>query len=247
MKLTRGEWLLLFTSANLMFVTLDVWIAHSYNAFGEWMEYVPVFVCPAVGAACAAAFRFPRATAAAQIGLGLMIVMGAAGFYFHLESQFLTRPSLRSLVYSAPIAAPLVFCGLGLTGFVALAYDRRGGWMPLMIAGGFLGNFALTVFDHAQNGFFYALEWAAVLVAAFGAFYFALLFWRGRTSAADRKAILVYAALAVVTGLAGGVAHMIGVSHMPADTLVERLVFGPPLFAPFLFTDLAALAVIVYA
>lgn len=247
MRPARSEWLLLFTSANLLFVTFDVILAHSFNRFASAWEYLPLVVCPSTGVLCAAAFKVPAMASTARWALGVLFVMGAIGFYLHLESQFLTSPSLKSLVYTAPIAAPLIFCGLGLTGLAALDYERWSGWMPLLIAGGFFGNFALAVLDHAQNGFFYGLEWVATFVAAFGVFYFALIFWKGKIGEGERAAALAYAGISAVTGIVGFVAHVSGVLHTPADSLVERFVYGPPAFAPLLYADLAALVVIVHA
>ena len=40
-------------------------------------------------------------------------------------------------------------------------------WVLLLTLGGFVGNFALALLDHAQNGFFYPSEWVGVVASAF--------------------------------------------------------------------------------
>ena len=40
--------------------------------------------------------------------------IGIWGLVFHLNSQFFTDFTIKSLVYTAPFVAPLAFCGLGL-------------------------------------------------------------------------------------------------------------------------------------
>ena len=39
-------------------------------------------------------------------------------------------------------------------------------WVILLAAGGFVGNFVLSLADHAQNGFFYPSEWIGVVAGA---------------------------------------------------------------------------------
>src|SRR5947199_7378174 len=41
-------------------------------------------------------------------------------------------------------------------------------WVVLLAAGGFMGNFVLSLADHAQNGFFYPSEWIGVVSGAVG-------------------------------------------------------------------------------
>ena len=73
---------------------------------------------------------------------------------------------------TAPFAAPLSYAGLGFLLLLNRTESPHsagyGQWVTLLAAGGFAGNFALTLADHAQNGFFHASEWLAVLAAAFG-------------------------------------------------------------------------------
>jgi len=63
---------------------------------------------------------------------------------------------------SAPFAAPLAYAGLGLlvllNRMVPAESPEWGWWIVFLALGGFAGNLALSLTDHAQNGFFNALE-----------------------------------------------------------------------------------------
>ena len=84
--------------------------------------------------------------------------IGIWGMIFHLNSQFFADFTIKSLVYTAPFVAPLAFCGLGLLLLMNRMVHREslewGQWVVCMTLGGFLGNFLLSLCDHAQNGFF---------------------------------------------------------------------------------------------
>ena len=41
-----------------------------------------------------------------------------------------------------------------------------GPWVTFLALGGFIGNLALTLADHAQNGFFFRSEWIAQKTSA---------------------------------------------------------------------------------
>ena len=111
----------LFAVANLAFLTLDVFIAHSINAFHYPIERIPV----AFGVGGAAVLLVALAIDAfdlrgrASRGAGYVvgaasILVGVAGLFLHLRSTFFDTQTLASLVYTAPFAAPLSFAGLGL-------------------------------------------------------------------------------------------------------------------------------------
>ena len=67
---------------------------------------------------------------------------------------------IQSLTYSAPFVAPLAYTRPGISAgdepHGRLAVERSGRqWVLLFTLGGFVGNFVLTLSDHAANGFFY--------------------------------------------------------------------------------------------
>lgn len=249
--LDRPFLLELFILSNIAFLILDVYVAHSVNDFRHWAEWIPVYFAAAATLALLASLarsaRFYEGLArwvGFVVGWGC-IVVGIAGLLWHLESQFFQRMTLRNLVYSAPFAAPLSFAGLGFL----LLLNRQvphetldwGRWVLFLAWGGFVGNFALSLADHAQNGFFYWTEWIAVIVSALAVGFFIVVVLRLR----DRMLHLIgfgVLALQAVTGLLGFYFHARADLQGPAESLMDNIIFGAPVFAPLLFADLALLA-----
>jgi hypothetical protein len=166
---------------------------------------------------------------------------------FHLESSFFAEQTLHNLVYSAPFVAPVSYVGVGLLILLLGSKDAAdpatfGPWILVLALGGFIGNFALSLLDHAQNGFFRATEWIPVSAAALAiGFLVAAL---ARPGAIPRRVCLAVMSLEVVVGLAGFVLHVMADLARPASALLDRFVFGAPAFAPMLFSDIALLAAI---
>ena len=242
-------WVEAFCIANLAFLVLDVWIAHAVNEFAERVEWVPV-VFSGVGAAALVLGKLPRRpgldrAVGLAVGFGA-IAVGLAGMVLHLEGTFFARTTLASLVYTAPFAAPLAFAGIGLVLVLdrVVPADTRAWrlWVLLFALGGWGGNFALALADHAQNGFFHASEWipvvaSAVAVGALAAPFFA------RVGARYLRACLGLMALEVGVGVAGFALHVLANADRPGDP-AARFIHGAPAFAPLLFADLAVLAAI---
>lgn len=239
-----------FVILNLAFLTLDVYIAHSVNAFAKRMEWVPVLFSAAAALALTLALVTSRRTGFSGLGFalgGLAIAVGVGGMIFHLESQFFSRLSLESLVYTAPFAAPLAFAGVGflilLNRMVPSDSLEWGRWVVFFAFAGFVGNFALTLADHAQNGFFQVTEWIGVGGAAVGVAFLAVAIAapRGRSFL-----VVVLAVLAgeVVLGLLGFYFHLMAGLHGSSLTMHENFLYGAPIFAPLLFPNLALLGAI---
>ena len=240
----------LFATSNLAFLALDVSLAHSANAFGPPLEWVPV----AASAGCTLALviglgaaRELRRGAGWWIGMivgGAALLVGIAGMVLHLESQFFQTLTLRGLVYSAPFVAPLAYAGLGmillLNRMVPGESIEWGQWLLLLALGGFAGNFMLSLADHAQNGFFNPLEWTAVAASALavGFFTVAVVRPRGRPLYVSLLVVLV---LQATTGVLGFVLHLRHLLDPTIANLGDRVLYGAPPFAPLLFADLALL------
>ena len=166
-----------FVILNLAFLTVDIYLAHSVNEFGYWGEWIPFcfsLISPLVLVTIlllrirkynTSLFKYAGLT----IG-GLSILVGILGTYFHLESQFFQERTIKSLVYTAPFAAPLAYSGLGflllMNRMVESLTAEWSKWIITMALGGFLGNFVLSLCDHAQNGFFRITEWIPVFGSA---------------------------------------------------------------------------------
>ena len=179
------------------------------------------------------------------VGAG-SIALGLAGVAYHLESQFFSQWTIRSLVYTAPFAAPLAYAGLGFLLLVnRMVPEETGewdGWVVFFAWGGFIGVFVLTLCDHAQNGFFHASEWWPVVASALaGGFLAVALVDRRPAFLAICFAVL---ALQAVVGLVGFYFHVAADVNGLSARLYENFVHGAPVFAPLLFVDLAVLAAI---
>ncbi len=254
---SRSFLLELFIGVNLSFLVLDIWVAHSVNEFAEFAEWIPVVFTVAGAVAVFANLVLGRPVRDSGrsfqerggfwVGMGVggaAILVGVSGLVLHLESSFFQVMTLRSLVYSAPFVAPLAFTGLGLL----LLLNRLappdhlewGQWVVFLAWGGFTGNFVLSLVDHAQNGFFYATEWVPVAVAAVTVGWLIIPIFL-RTPALYLKLALGILALAAITGVVGFLLHLNPTITEEGGTLRERVIYGPPLFAPLLFPNLALL------
>jgi hypothetical protein len=116
-------------------------------------------------------------------------------------------------------------------------------WVLFFAAGGFAGNFVLSLADHATNAFFPWTEWIPVVSSALAVgFLFTLLvsevppgFYRLCNS------VLL---LQVLVGALGFVLHFWADLHGPAGRLTENVLNGAPPFAPLLLPNLSLLALI---
>ncbi|MFQ5744549.1 MAG: hypothetical protein ACE5HV_13305 [Acidobacteriota bacterium] len=240
----------LFVVSNFAFLSLDIYLAHSVNRFRHQAEWIPfVFSLAAfLVLAAALACRHRRHgtaffnQAGTLLGYGSILV-GVSGLLFHLHSQFFQRWTLDSLVYTAPFAAPLAYCGLGflllLNRMVPAEDPTWGSWVIFFALGGFFGNFVLSLGDHAQNGFFYDSEWIPVAGSAIAVgFLTVALFER------DRKFLrLCLAALAIqaLIGVAGFAFHLAANVNGISSSAYENFIHGAPVLAPLLFVNLALL------
>jgi hypothetical protein len=241
------EW---FVVGNLAFLGVDIFIAHSENAFRVPTEWVPIAfssIAPLLALPGALHVGPRRVTRALDLVVGASAVaVGVLGMVLHLTSAFFLEQTLRSLVYSAPFIAPLSYVGVGLLLLLArlepATSTELGAWVLLLALGGFAGNFGLSLLDHAQNDFYNPVEWVSVVAAAFGcSFYLVALLGRDPRMLRWCFGVCLFES---VVGVVGFALHLLGDTHRPARSIVERFVFGAPAFAPLLFTNLALLAAV---
>lgn len=244
-------WVELFATANLGFLALDIFLAHSENQFLRREEYLPLFfsmaapVLLAIGLAAREFWRNARPWRWIGVVVGLAsIAIGCSGVIYHLDSQFFYERTLRSLTYAAPFAAPLAYSGVGMI----LLLDRMSPgeseewawWIVFLALGGFFGNFVLSLADHAENGFFHWTEWIPVASSAFAVAFLTVLFFVRPTRRYLATCAAVLAAEAAV-GLLGFALHFRADLDGPSRSLFQNLVNGAPPFAPLLFPNLAVL------
>lgn len=255
-------WLDLLMVGNLAFLGVDIAVAHAINRFADPLEWAPLAFSAAGTLAMLLAVRLGgplptidgrggKARALARlIGLAVgvgAIVVGVSGLVFHLRSAFFADQTLGNLVYTAPFSAPLAYSGVGLLLILNRTVDDRtrewAWWVIVLALGGFLGNFALSLADHAVNGFFRPLEWTGVIAGAAGVGALA-----GVLAAPDNRpmATLAAGAMAVemIVGLLGFGLHVAANLAHPTASLADRFLYGAPAFAPLLFDNIALIALI---
>jgi hypothetical protein len=251
-RLSPRECAELFALANIAFLGVDIYVAHSINHFRYAAEAAPIIFSGGAAVVLAVLFLVcglrPRNGPGQWVGIFvgvLSVVVGVAGLLFHLHSQFFEQFTLKSLVYTAPFVAPLAYAGIGLL----LVLDRMvdsdssewAAWVILLAAGGFFGNFVLSLADHAQNGFFVWTEWIPVAAGALATTFLTLpLIFRIAPSYVRICGYLMVFEGAV--GLAGFALHIHADLHGPTRSLRDNFLHGAPAFAPLLFPNLAMLA-----
>ncbi len=260
-------WVELFVIGNIGFLAVDVAVAHAINAFAHEAEYIPVVfslvaapllaLAMLIGGPLPSLRRFPPADVApgrAKLawGIGMLvgwgsILVGVSGLVLHLNGVFFQEQTLKNLVYTAPFVAPLAYAGLGFLVILSRMVDARSRewacWVVLLAAGGWAGNFILSLADHAQNGFFFQSEWASVIGAAI-AFSFLIAVVVVPDNRPLQVTTIVIMVVQLIIGLAGFYFHVRGNLTRPTAKTWESFVFGAPAFAPLLFDDLAILGLL---
>lgn len=244
----------LFVLVNLAFLAPDIYLAHSTNFFRNAWEYVPLYF--SVVAPIVLLIAFLGWTIKDWIGTwrilghlvgGTSVVIGIAGLILHLDSHFFADLTLKSLVYTAPFAAPLSYTGIGLLLIMNRMVDPQSMewplWVLFLALGGFAGNFIFSLADHAQNGFFYATEWIPVASSAFVVGFLLVPFLVRVSRSYVYLCALVLLAQAGV-GVLGFYYHNAANFEGPASNWFDNIVYGAPSLAPLLFADLALLALL---
>lgn len=239
-----------FIVINLAFLAVDVYIAHSINAFAHSAEWIPFVVSIAAVPLLLVAriFGGMRANQFTGVGVGsVSIVVGVVGMLYHLDSQFFANFTIRSLVYTAPFIAPLSFAGIGLLLIMHHTVQEEslewGRWVLVMACAGFLGNFILSICDHAQNGFFDWREWIPVYASAMAVSFLMTAIVQPRNASFLVFCVLILA-LNGLTGVVGFYLHLSANLAARAESLRESFLHGAPILAPLLFPNLALLGII---
>lgn len=241
----------IFVLANLGFLALDIYIAHSTNKFHHAAEWAPFFfsllapVLLAVELLQNKSNEGPRKNFLGFLVGYSSIIMGLVGMLFHLNSQFFAEQTIKSLVYTAPFIAPLAYAGLGFLLLLNRMVDDEklewGQWLVFLAFAGFLGNFILSLCDHAQNGYFRWTEWIPVISGAFAVGFLAtILLAKCGKKFYDICLKLMF--IQILVGVIGFYFHVMAVSHGKAPDIFENIVYSAPVFAPLLFAVLAVLA-----
>ncbi|HEY7211200.1 MAG TPA: hypothetical protein VH477_13065 [Bryobacteraceae bacterium] len=247
-------WVEAFVLVNLAFLSIDIFLAHSENAFHHREEWIPFYfslfaaVLLAVGLVARELYDRPRWWVLLGHLIGaLAVLIGLAGVVYHLDSRFFYEKTILSLTYAAPFVAPLAYTGLGLllimNRMVPAESIEWAQWLLLLTLAGFFGNFVLSLTDHAVNGFFHETEWIPVASSALAVSFLLLPFFRPVTRGYLWICALVLLIQAAV-GVLGFILHGIADLHGPSKSLFENVISGAPPMAPLLFPNLVILGFI---
>jgi len=245
-------WVEAFAILNIGFLTFDIYMAHSVNQFRNPNEYIPLFFSASAPIVLVIALWFRKRSPLIWKLLGHVvgwsaIAIGLTGVILHLESHFFYERTLRSLTYSAPFAAPLAYTGLGFLLVMNRMLDANSldwaQWVLLLTLGGFIGNFIFSLADHAENGFFFPLEWTPVVASALGVGFLTVpLVMRVSRAFIDLCAAVLLLDAAV--GLWGFVLHAEANLKGPSVHVLDNFIYGAPPMAPLLFPNLMVLGII---
>ncbi len=247
-------WLDLFVAFNFLCLTGDIVLAHGSNHFRNTAEYVPLCISPAAGvlvlAGLALGVSSRQRTAWKYLGYAaawLSIAVGVAGVVYHLDSGFFYVRTIKSLTYAAPFVAPLAYVGLGclllMNRMVKTPSREWAEWVLFLALGGFAGNFALSLTDHAINGFYRSSEWIPVVSSALAVGFLLTLLLLPATRAFLWLCALVLLFQMFVGGL-GFMLHVIADRQGPSLSWYQNVISGAPPFAPLLLPNLAILGLL---
>lgn len=245
-------WVDAFATVNIAFLTFDIFLAHSVNQFRRPEEYIPLLFSAMSPLLMGVALvqRTRRRTVWKVLGCVVgwgAIAVGLTGVILHLESHFFVERTLRSLTYSAPFVAPLAYTGLGfllvMNRMVVPESEEWAQWVLLFALGGFFGNFVLSLADHAENGFFYRVEWAPVVASAAAVGFLVVpLLIRVSRAFLDFCALILLAEAAV--GVWGFMLHASSNLQGPSIHVFDNFIYGAAPLAPLLFPNLTLLGAI---
>lgn len=241
----------LFVVINLSFLALDIFIAHSANAFSHPAEWIPFYfsLCAPLLLILELGMNWYGNKQSYRL-IGFLVgscssVIGIAGLLWHLHSTFFEYQTIKSLVYTAPFIAPLAYTGLGCLLIMNRMVKQDGmewsQWLIFFGLGGFFGNFVLALLDHAQNGFFLFAEWIPVISSASAVSFLGIALAR-KCSYRFVELCIAIMVVQVFVGVLGFYFHGISVTRGMASSFFENLVYAAPVFAPLLFINLAFLS-----
>ena len=111
-----------------------------------------------------------------------------------------------------------------------------GQWVIFLALGGFVGNLALSLCDHAQNGFFVTAQWIPTFAAAFGVSFLLTALLR-HTDAFFLKTCLILMGLQVAVGLLGFGLHIAADLRGPSESLKANFTYGRADFCTITFPE----------
>ena len=107
----------LFVTANLAFLAVDVFLAHSVNGFAHSGEWIPVLFSIIASLLMLLTLFIKRGGVSRLVGLGVGFTIGVGiGFYLHLSVDW----QATEWIYGPPPFAPLLLTDLALLGLLGI-------------------------------------------------------------------------------------------------------------------------------
>ncbi len=271
---TRGQLMMLMVAVNLMFLGLDIYLAHVMDGTIRPYEWIPIIFGPVAGVMLliAGVISLRHRTAAialAVIVLGISIVVGLLGAFFHVQRAIPPNglqgdPLLVLLVFAPPVLGPLTFSLVGVLGVIAAVYEDPPdsghmvvpgvvGWtVPfsktqqycIWVGLGILATLLSSVLDHGRFNFENLWVWLPTVV---GVFATAAAITYGLTRTPSRSDTIVYVGAMfalVLVGLIGLLLHVDTNLATRQEIVIMRFLRGAPFLAPLLFADMAGLGLV---
>lgn len=263
--------LLLLVAMNAFFLSFEVFLSHASNQFRVPTEWIPIPWGP-LGLITSTwlALRRRAGNAAYVIHVLVMalgILIGAIGFAFHAFAA--VGQGWDWLINSAPLLAPLAFCGVGLVGITAAVREdppesgrfaipgiglaqapvTRHQQLIWLIGLGLLLTTFSVVFDHAQEGGYVFGEWIAIVYGFFASVVTIGIALRrpSHVSRGEASLFVWTMLLGLLVGVAGLGFHVARDLGPGGAIVLERFIDYAPVMAPLLFADLGMLGLIVAA
>ncbi|RMF05567.1 MAG: hypothetical protein D6768_00985 [Chloroflexi bacterium] len=144
---TRDQLMMLMMAINLVFLGLDIYLAHSANGTIVPYEWIPIIFGPVAGvlllvSGLIAQRNRPLATMIATLTLLVSTLVGLVGAYLHLVRGALPtapigeRLTIDLLVWAPPVLGPLMFAIVGVFGLSAVWVENPPDSGILVMLGG---------------------------------------------------------------------------------------------------------------
>ena len=263
--------LALVTAASSLVSGLEVAYEHYKGSYSNPVMYSPVALSGVVtGAAIAGFFSRRAAKTVLRWTSAVTLADGVIGFGFHIRGIHRKpggwRLALTNIIMGPPIFAPLLFGTAAYLGFMASYLRREGdqggeapkhpqGWKRELQEGQFQKHLAAVAaawalfsgveawYSHYKSRFRIWAQWTPVVLAPI---QFAACVGAIFSERIAEKFLAPSSALALINGTVGFGYHARGIVRRRGGKKhwLYNILYGPPIFAPLLFSACGALGVL---
>ncbi len=249
------------TAVSSLVSGIEVAYEHYKGSFSNMVMYTPVAMSGVLAAAAGSAVISRNAVKFLRVSSAITLADGIIGFGFHIRG-IARKPGgwrlpITNIVMGPPLFAPLLFGTAAYLGFMA-SYLRREedtqdaragytGWKRELHEGEFQKHLAAVAaawtlfsgaevwYSHYKSRFRIWSQWLPVALSPiqFGACIGAIF-----SETAARKLLPSTSALTMATGGIGFFYHARGILRRPGGRRrwLYNILYGPPIFAPLLFS-----------